>query len=427
MNHETQVSTGSTVPRLVIVGAGFGGLTAAQTLKGAKLQITLIDRRNYHLFQPLLYQVATAGLSPDDIAAPIRSILQRQPNAKTLLGEVIGVDKEARLVLAGDRRVPYDFLIIATGASHAYFGHDDWMPFAPGLKSLDDATAIRRRILLAFEKAETSNDPREQRRLGNFVIIGGGPTGVELSGAIAELAKKALVRDFRNIDSRHARIILVEAGPRLLAAFPEKLSARAKRSLEHLGVEVRLGSPVTSCDANGLTTGEGRIDAGTIIWAAGVAASPAAVWLGSDKDRAGRVILSADFSLPQHPEIFVIGDTASAKDRAGKSLPGVAPVAKQEAHYVAKIIQARIMGHKPPGPFLYKDTGKLATIGRRAAVVDFGWLQMTGFPAWILWSVAHIYFLIGFRNRIVVSLDWLLAYFTLRRGARLITGAEDEG
>ena len=415
---------GAVPPRVVIVGAGFGGLTAAQALRRAASHVTLIDQRNYHLFQPLLYQVATAGLSPADIAVPIRSILRRQYNTKTLLGEVTGVDKAARLVLAGDRQVPYDFLVIATGASHAYFGHDDWAPFAPGLKSLDDATAIRRRILLAFEQAETSDDPHERRRLGNFVIIGGGPTGVELAGAIAELSKKALIKDFRNIDPRHARIILIEAGPRLLPSFPEKLSARAKRSLERLGVEVRLGHPVTSCDARGISIGEERIGAATTIWAAGVAASPAAVWLGANKDRAGRVIVSADFSLADHPEIFVLGDTAAAKDRAGRSLPGVAPVAKQEAHYVAKIILARITRRPAPKPFRYKNAGNLATIGRRAAVVDFGWFRMSGFPAWVLWSAAHIYFLIGFRNRVVVSLDWLFAYLTFRRGARLITGLD---
>jgi len=415
---------GAVPPRVVIVGAGFGGLTAAQALRRAALHVTLIDQRNYHLFQPLLYQVATAGLSPADIAVPIRSILRRQYNTKTLLGEVTGVDKAARLVLAGDRQVPYDFLVIATGASHAYFGHDDWAPFAPGLKSLDDATAIRRRILLAFEQAETSDDPHERRRLGNFVIIGGGPTGVELAGAIAELSKKALIKDFRNIDPRHARIILIEAGPRLLPSFPERLSARAKRSLERLGVDVRLGHPATSCDARGISIGEERIDAATTIWAAGVAASPAAVWLGANKDRAGRVIVSADFSLADHPEIFVLGDTAAAKDPAGRPLPGVAPVAKQEAHYVAKIILARITGRPAPKPFRYKNPGNLATIGRRAAVVDFGWLRMSGFPAWVLWSAAHIYFLIGFRNRVVVSLDWLLAYLTFSRGARLITGTE---
>lgn len=383
------MSHGAVPPRVVIVGAGFGGLTAAQALRRAALQVTLIDHRNYHLFQPLLYQVATAGLSPADIAVPIRSILRRQYNTKTLLGEVTGIDKEAHLVLAGDREVPYDFLVIATGATHAYFGHDDWAPFAPGLKSLDDATAVRRRILLAFEQAETSDDPHERRRLGNFVIIGGGPTGVELAGAIAELAKKALVKDFRNIDPRHARITLIEAGPRLLPSFPERLSARAKRSLERLGVEVRLGHPATSCDARGISIGEERIDAATTIWAAGVAASPAAVWLGANKDRAGRVIVSADFSLSDYPEIFVLGDTAAAKDRAGRTLPGVAPVAKQEAHYVAKIILARIAGRSAPKPFRYKNSGNLATIGRRAAVVDFGWLCMSGFPAWVVADVPN--------------------------------------
>jgi NADH:ubiquinone reductase (H+-translocating) len=411
-------------PRVVIVGAGFGGLTAAHALKGAPLHVIVIDRRNHHLFQPLLYQVATAALSPADIATPIRSILHRQHNAKVFLGEVTGVDKQARHVLAGDRRVPYDFLLIATGAQHAYFGHGEWERFAPGLKSVENATALRRHILLAFEEAEICEDPAERRRLGNFVVIGGGPTGVELSGAIAELAKRALSKDFRNIDPRHARIILVEAGPRLLTSFPEKLSERAKRALERLGVEVRLGVPVSSCDARGVTVGGERIDAGTILWAAGVAASPAAQWLEADKDRAGRVIVAPDFSLPGHPEIFVIGDTALAKDSSGKTLPGVAPVAKQEAHYVVKTIRARIAGKPATGPFRYKDEGNLATIGRRAAVADFGWLRMSGFPAWLVWSMAHIFFLIGFRSRLVVSLDWLISYFTFGRGARLITGPE---
>lgn len=412
------------LPRVVIIGAGFGGLTAAHALRNAPVQVILIDCRNHHLFQPLLYQVATAALSPEDIATPIRSIFHRQQNAKVFLVEVTGIDKQTRHVLGGDLRVPYDFLIIATGARHAYFGHDEWEPFAPGLKSVEDATGIRRHILLAFEKAEICEDPDELRRFGNFVIIGGGPTGVELSGAIAELAKKALSKDFRNIDPRHARIILVEAGPRLLTSFPERLSARAKSALERLGVEVCLGTPVSSVDARGVTIGGEQIAAETIIWAAGVAASPAAQWLEADKDRAGRVIVAPDFSLPGHPEIFVVGDTALAKDSAGKPLPGVAPVAKQEGHYVAKTIRARTAGKPAPGPFQYKDPGNLATIGRRAAVAQFGRLHMSGFPAWLLWSMAHIYFLIGFRSRIIVSLDWLVSYFTFGRGARLITGAE---
>jgi NADH dehydrogenase len=409
-------------PRVVIVGAGFGGLTAAQALGRAPVEVTLIDRQNHHLFQPLLYQVATASLSPADIAVPIRSILRGQHNLKTLLGEVTGIDKEGHCVVVGDRRIQYDLLVIATGAAHAYFGHEEWAAFAPGLKSLEQALSLRRRILLAFEKAETSDDPVERRRLGNFVIIGGGPTGVELSGAVAELAKNALAKDFRNIDPQHARILLIEAGPRLLTAFPENLSAHAKAALERLGVEVRLGNPVTSCDGQGVSIGPVRIEAETIIWAAGVAASPAGAWLAANQDRAGRVIVTSDFSLPGHPDIFVIGDTASAKDGEGKSLPGVAPVAKQAASHVVKTILARIASREPPGPFRYKNPGNLATIGRRSAVVDFGWLRMTGFPAWLLWSVAHVYFLIGFRNRMVVGLDWLVSYFTLRRGARLIIG-----
>jgi NADH dehydrogenase len=419
---EAHVAHAASLPRVVIVGAGFGGLTAARALRRAPVEVTLIDRQNHHLFQPLLYQIATASLSPADIAVPIRSILRGQNNVTTLLGEVTGIDKEARCVIIGDRRIPYDLLVIATGVTHAYFGHDEWAPFAPGLKTLEHALALRRHILLAFEKAETSDDLPERRRLGAFVIIGGGPTGVELSGAIAELAKSALAKDFRNIDPRHARIILVEAGPRLLTAFPEKLSAHAKAALERLGVEVRLGAPVTSCDGQGVSIGAVRIEAETIIWAAGVAASPAAAWLEADQDRSGRVIVAADFSLPGRSEIFVIGDTASAEDSDGKPLPGVAPVAKKAAVHVAKTILARIAGREPPGPFRYKNPGNLATIGRRSAVVDFGWLRMTGFPAWLLWSVGHVYFLIGFRNRTVVALDWLVSYFTSRRGARLIVG-----
>ena len=413
-----------TGPRVVIVGAGFGGLTAAHALKHAPLQVIVIDRRNHHLFQPLLYQVATAGLSPSDIATPIRSILHRQRNTKVYLGEVTGVDMQARQVLVGDRPVPYDFLIIATGAQHAYFGHDEWAPFAPGLKSVENAMAIRRQILLAFEKAEICEDPAERRRLGNFVVVGGGPTGVELSGAIAELAKRALRKDFRNIDPRHARIILVEAGHRLLPSFPETLSERAKKSLERLGVEVRLGTPVSDCDARGVMIGGEQIAAGTIIWAAGVAASPAAQWLDANKDRAGRVIVAPDFSLPGNSDIFIIGDTAFAKDGTGKPIPGVAPAAKQEAHYVVKTILARIAGAPAPAPFQYKNEGNLATIGRRAAVADFGWLRMSGAPAWLLWSMVHIFFLIGFRSRVTVSLNWLVSYFTFGRGARLITDLE---
>jgi NADH:ubiquinone reductase (H+-translocating) len=409
------------VPRVVIVGAGFGGLSAATALRHEKVEVTVIDRRNYHLFQPLLYQVATAGLSPADIAQPIRSILRHQRNATVLLGRVTGVDTQARDVLIGNRRVLYDYLIVATGARHNYFGHDEWEAVAPGLKNIEDATAVRRRILLAFEEAENAAHADERVPMLTFAIVGGGPTGVELAGAIAELAKTALVADFRKIRPHDARVLLIEAGPRLLPAFPERLSAVAKRALERLGVEVRLGAAVTACDEQGVMVGEERIQAGVVLWAAGVAASPAAKWLAAASDRAGRVKVNPDLSLPGHPEIFVIGDTALAAD----PLPGVAAVAKQAGTYVAGVIRARLRG-RPTRPFRYRNLGNLATIGRTAAVADFGWLRLTGWIAWLLWSVVHIYFLIGFRNRLVVALDWLWAYLTFQRGARLITGHSDE-
>jgi NADH:ubiquinone reductase (H+-translocating) len=408
-------------PRVVIVGAGFGGLSAATALRHEKVEVTVIDRRNYHLFQPLLYQVATAALSPAEIAQPIRSILRHQRNATVLLGRVTAVDTQARHVLIGQRRVPYDYLIVATGARHNYFGHDEWEAVAPGLKKIEDATDIRRRILLAFEEAENAAHAEEMVPMLTFAIVGGGPTGVELAGQIAELAKQALVADFRRIQPHDARVLLIEAGPRLLPAFPERLSAVAKRALERLGVEVRLGAPVTACDDQGVMVGDERIQAGVVIWAAGVAASPAAKWLAAESDRAGRVKINADLSLPGHPEIFVIGDTALAAD----PLPGVAAVAKQAGKYVAGVIRARLRG-RPTRPFRYLNLGNLATIGRTAAVADFGWLRLTGWIAWVLWGVVHIYFLIGFRNRLVVALDWLWAYLTFRRGARLITGHSDE-
>jgi NADH:ubiquinone reductase (H+-translocating) len=421
---ELAASASGQVPRVVIVGAGFGGLSAATALKREKVQVTLIDRRNYHLFQPLLYQVATAGLSPAEIAQPIRSILRRQRNATVLLGRVTGVDTETRDVLIGERRVPYDYLIVATGARHNYFGHDEWEAVAPGLKKIEDATDVRRRILLAFEEAENAAHAEDMAPMLTFAIVGGGPTGVELAGAIAELAKKALVADFRKIRPHDARVLLIEAGPRLLPAFPERLSAVAKRALERLGVEVRLGAAVTACDDQGVMVGDERIQAGVVLWAAGVAASPAAKWLSAESDRAGRVKVNADLSLPGHPEIFVIGDTVLATDAAGNPLPGVAAVAKQAGKYVARVIAARLRG-RPTRPFRYLNLGNLATIGRTAAVADFGWIRLTGWIAWLLWVVVHIYFLIGFRNRLVVALDWLWAYLTFHRGARLITGHSD--
>ena len=408
---------------VVIVGAGFGGLWAAKTLANAPVEVVLIDRQNNHLFQPLLYQVATAGLSPADIAAPIRGIVGMCRNVTVMLGSVESVDVLAhRVLIKGGRSVPYDYLILATGARHAYFGHDDWEPFAPGLKRIEDATEIRRRILLAFEEAENETDPDERRRLMNMAIVGGGPTGVELAGAIAELARRALAKDFRNIDPRAARIVLIEAGPSLLATMPADLSADAQHRLEKLGVEVRLNAPVTAVDAAGVTIGTARIETRTVLWAAGVAASPAGQWIGAECDRVGRIKVNADLSVPGHPEIFAIGDTALAIDTRGKPLPGVAPVAKQQGLYVGKLIKARVRGGKVV-PFRYRDYGNLATIGRKAAVIDFGWIHLRGSLAWVIWSVAHIFFLIGFRNRLTVALDWLWAYFTFQRGARLITGS----
>jgi NADH:ubiquinone reductase (H+-translocating) len=420
------VESDSARPRVIIVGAGFGGLTAAKALARAPVEIIVIDERNYHLFQPLLYQVATAGLSPADIAGPIRGILARQKNARVMLGRVTAIDVAGRVVKLEDRTLHFDYLIVATGARHSYFGHDEWAAVAPGLKKIDDATKVRRKILIAFEKAENEDDPDERRRLMTFVVVGGGPTGVEMAGAIAELARVALASDFRFIDPAMSRIILLEAGPRLLPAFPERLSEVARHSLTRLGVEVGLNSAVTDCTTNGVRVGDHFIECRTIIWAAGVAASPAAEWLNAEHDHSGRVFVGPDLTLPGHPEVFVIGDTAHARDEAGRPLPGVAPVAKQEGAYAARIIRTRLAGRPLPGPFHYINYGNLATIGRTAAVIDFGFLRLTGFIAWIVWCVAHIYFLIGFRNRVAVVIDWLWAYLTFQRGARLITDVEME-
>jgi len=408
-------------PRVVIVGGGFGGLSAAKGLAGRDFDVTLIDRNNHHLFQPLLYQVATAALSPADIASPIRGILRGQQNAKVVLAEVSGVDLKRKQVLADGRRVPYDYLILATGARHAYFGHDEWAAFAPGLKTIDDATYLRRRILLAFERAEAEADADERRRLMTFVVIGGGPTGVEMAGAIAELAKRALASDFRSIDPRCARIILVEAAPRVLTPFDETLSDAARRSLESLGVEVRLDAAVRECSCEGVRAGGEFILSRTIIWAAGVMASPAGRWLGAETDRAGRVKVRADLSVPGYPDVFVIGDTAAVTAADGSLLPGVAPVAKQQGQYIAGALVARNSG-RTVEPFRYRDFGSLATIGRKRAVAQFGTLRLSGLLAWLLWSVAHVYFLIGFRNRFVVALNWAWSYITFQRGSRLITG-----
>jgi NADH dehydrogenase len=411
----------STKPRVVIVGGGFGGLAAARALKHADACILLIDRQNHHLFQPLLYQVATAALSPADIAWPIRRILRRQRNALVLMAEVTGVDARNRQVICGGRSEPFDYLVLATGATHSYFGHDEWARHAPGLKQIVDATHIRRRILMAFECAEAVNDAGLRQKFLTFVVVGGGPTGVEMAGTMSELARKALAADFRRIDLRNTRVILVEAGPRLLASFPETLGAYARRALERLGVEVRLGTPVTSCDADGVGFGSGRLSAATVIWAAGVAASPVARWLGVAADRAGRMVVNADFAVPGHDGIFVIGDAAHYQHATGAALPGVAPVAKQQGAYVGKLIASRIAGQVLPPAFRYRDPGQLATIGRRAAVVDFGRIRVTGWPAWWFWGIVHIYFLISARSRLLVAIQWLWSYLTFDRGARLIT------
>jgi NADH dehydrogenase FAD-containing subunit len=405
---------------VVIVGGGFGGLSAARSLAGAPVDVTVVDRHNYHLFQPLLYQVATAGLAPNAIAAPIRAILHRQANATVLMETVTGIDAATRSVLIGKERLPYDFLVIATGARHAYFGRDEWEPFAPGIKTLADALAIRQHVLSAFEQAEITDEPNERRRLLNFVLVGAGPTGVELAGAIAELAKASLVHDFRRIEPSEARIILIEAGPRILPSFPPELSAAAQQALEKIGVEVRSGAAVTLCDAEGVVVAGERIPARSLLWAAGVAASPAATWLNVAADRAGRIEVRDDLSVPGHPEVFAIGDTCLSKSWNGRPAPGIAPAAKQMGRYSAAVIRRRVEGASPLPPFRYRHQGSLATIGRNKAVADFGWMAFSGRFAWFVWVVAHIYFLIGFRSRIVVALDWLWAYLTFRRGARLI-------
>ena len=422
---QTQITDLPKRPRIVIVGAGFAGLTTAMRLRRADIDVTVIDRRNHHLFQPLLYQVATAGLSPADIAAPIRGILAKCQNTAVVFGEVTGIDSTNRAVLLGERRIPYDQLVIATGARDSFFGHDDWAGVTSSLKTIENATAMRRRILIAFERAEDTPDAIERRRLLTFVIIGGGPTGVELAGALAELAKKALARDFRRIDPTTARIILVEAEPRLLSGFPSSLSTVAERALKRLGVEVRTGTRVSACDNCGAVIGDERIESRTVIWAAGVAASPAATWLGVTPGRGGRVPVLPNLTVPDHPEIFVIGDTAQVMGLSGRPLPGVAPVAKQQGAYAARVIIWRLRGKRPPVPFRYRDLGSLATIGRKLAVVDLGWIKLSGRIAWFVWGLAHIYFLIGFRNRLAVAIDWLWSYLTYQRGARIITGSDD--
>jgi NADH dehydrogenase len=416
------------LPRVVIVGGGFGGVRAAHALRHAPVRVTLIDRNNHHVFQPLLYQVATADLSPADISAPIRGMLRDQRNAETLLAEVVGVDVEARQVIARDRfegrefTLPYNYLIVATGAGPSYFGHDEWAHDAPSLKSLTDATAIRRRILLAFEAAELEQDADVRSAWLTFVIVGGGPTGVELAAAIAELARRALVDDFRHIDPAMARILLVEAAPRLLNAFPQSLADDAERELKRLGVEVRLGQAVQEVDDEGVRIAGERIAAKTVLWAAGVTASPAGQWLGAETDRAGRVLVQPDLSVPSHPEIMVVGDTAHLEEN-GRLLPGVAPVAMQQGTYAGRRVLRLLRGQQIK-PFHYVDKGNLAIIGRRAAIADFGWLRLHGFVAFVVWAVVHIFYLINFRDRLLVMTQWAWAYLTAQRGARLITQTE---
>lgn len=413
-------------PHVVIIGAGFGGLTAARALAKAPVDITLIDQHNYHLFQPLLYQVATAALSPAQIAQPIRAIIRKQKNCITELGEVTGIDTTRQIVLGHSSEIPYDYLIVATGATHDYFGHTHWKKTAPGLKSIDDATHIRRRILQAFEQAETSDDENLRRALLTFTVVGAGPTGVEMAGAIAELARHTLKGEFRRIDPASARIILAEAGPRVLAAFPEKLSHEALKDLEKIGVEVKTGHAVSSCEPHEVIIGEDIIPCHTIIWAAGVKASPAALWLEAKVDKAGRVIVQPNYSLSSQPNIFVIGDTASLTDAAGNLVPGLAPAAVQAGNYVAEVIHKQVTNKTSPAPFKYFDAGTMATIGRGKAIALIRGFAFGGFMAWWTWGIIHIMPLIGFRNRIIVGLDWLWSYFTNARGARLITAYKKE-
>jgi NADH:ubiquinone reductase (H+-translocating) len=407
---------------VVIVGAGFGGLAAAQELAGAAVRITIIDQRNHHLFQPLLYQVATAALATSEIAWPIRFLVRKRQEITTLLGVVTGVDAQSRTITLQDGGVvAFDTLILATGARHAYFGHDEWEPFAPGLKTLEDATSIRRRVLLSLERAERESDPERRAALLTYVIVGGGPTGVEMAGAIVELVYQNLVGEFRRIDTRQARVLLIEAGPRILPSFAPDLSAYAHRALERLGVEVQLGSAVTDCNSSGVVVGGRSIAASVILWAAGVRASPAAVWLGAPADNAGRVKVAADLSVPGNADIFVIGDTATVNVWHGKPAPGIAPAAKQQGVHVARTIKRRLAGDSQPRAFRYMHAGDLATIGKRSAVIDFGWCKLRGWIAWWFWGMAHIYFLIGLRNRLAVALSWLWIYMTGSRSACLIT------
>ena len=409
----------NSLPHVLIVGGGFGGLATALGLRRASARITLVDRRNHHLFQPLLYQVATAALNPSDIAVPIRSILRRQKNTTVLLEEVLRVQPDDRKVILADGELSYDYLVLATGATHSYFGHDDWEPYAVGLKTIEDALTIRRRMLLAFERAEREPDARRRAPWLTFIIVGGGPTGVELAGAFAELSRQVLIEDFRTIDSRSARILLIEAGPRILPTFPADLSEKARKHLSKLGVEVRLGAMVTGIDPQGVAIGAERLEARTVIWAAGVAASPLAKFLGVPLDRVGRVPVTPELTVPGHHEIFVIGDLATLQ-QDGKPLPGVAPVALQAGRHTAMNLRHALRGEALT-PFRYHDKGSLAVIGRGSGVAAFSKSSWSGLPAWWLWLTVHIFYLIGFRNRLLVLLEWAWAYLTMQRGARLIT------
>lgn len=407
--------------RVVIVGAGFGGLEAARRLGHQPVDVTVIDRSNHHVFQPLLYQVAGAALDISQIAWPIRHVLRRFKNITTLMAEVSGVDTAGKAVLLGDgARIPYDTLVIATGATHAYFGHDEWAQFAPGLKTLGDALSIRQHLLTVFEQAERELVPARREQLQTFVVIGAGATGVELACTIAELAHEEMPGDFRQLDTRKARVIVVEAAARVLSAFPEALADYVQRTMQQLGVTVMLNCPVTECHADGVVCNGKRIDAGAVFWAAGVRASAAAQWLNVPADRAGRAKVARDLTVPAHPDIFVIGDTALVEQESGKPVPGLAPAAKQQGRYVAEVIKARLRSRSAPGPFRYRNYGNLSTIGKRTAVVDFGRIKLRGRSAWVVWALAHIYFLIGVRNRLLVALNWLWLYMKGERAARII-------
>ncbi|HET7220819.1 MAG TPA: NAD(P)/FAD-dependent oxidoreductase [Vicinamibacterales bacterium] len=410
-------------PHVVIIGGGFGGLYAARALRRARVRITIVDRRNHHVFQPLLYQVAMAALSPGDIASPIRWILRKQRNVEVILADVTAVDTARKVIVLADGELAYDYVIVASGATHAYFGHDEWRATAPGLKTLEDALDIRRRVLLAFERAERETDPVRRRQLLTFAVVGGGPTGVEMAGALAEISRQSLARDFRHFDPSSARIILLEAGPSVLATFPEPLRDAARRDLERLGVLVRTGTPVTALGPGRVMAGSEVILADTVIWAAGVAASPLGASLGVPLDRAGRVLVQPDLTIPGHPDVFVIGDLASLKGEDGKPLPGVAQVAIQMGRHAAMNVQ-RGIEKQPYRPFRYHDLGNMATIGRASAVADFGWLRLHGYLGWLAWLFVHILNLIGFRNRLVVMVQWAWSYFSYQRAIRLITGGE---